>query len=622
MQLTKDDPALQEEAVDAALAAMILSASGWRAIFAPDGNEENTHSKISPAHSIIVAVAAKVFADYVKKTTGVARPALIVGMDARPTGKNIAGVMMRSLTTEGCTVRWTGITAAPEIMSFARSEGVSGKAQGFVYISASHNPIGHNGLKFGLTDGGVLAGSEAKLLIEAFRSFLSESGRIGKTLSLINGADQTLIDAAYSESPRVKQKALSAYLDFTREVVSAASDRAEQEKLFASITETIREHPIGVIADFNGSARTVSIDREFLLSLGVKFAFINGEAGNIAHRIVPEGEALDCAAQFLEEQHARDPAFVMGYMPDCDGDRGNIVIWDETLKKTRPLEAQEVFALACVAELSHLVWTGSLRCDENGRFLDDVAVAVNDPTSLRIDVIAEAFGAKIFRAEVGEANVVSLARKLRELGYTVRILGEGSAGGNITHPSAVRDPIDTVFALLKMLAIRSVGDKKGLFEIWRDISGNIGSYKDGFSLADIIASLPSFVSTGGYTPDALLKVKSVDHAALKERYQKIFLRDWEEKKEHLYKQYGIVAWDAACYNGIEERLDIKNFGEAGRGGLKIIFVDDQDDHIASLWMRGSGTEPVFRIMADAECFGLERELIAWQQAMVIEADNE
>ncbi|MDR0375546.1 MAG: phosphatidylglycerol lysyltransferase [Treponema sp.] len=622
MQLTKDDSGLQEEAIDATLSAMILSASGWRAVFAPDGNEENSGSEISLAHSVIVAVAAKVFADYVKKTTSVARPALIAGMDARPTGKSIASVMMRSLAAEGCAIRWTGITAAPEIMSFARSEGVSGRAQGFVYISASHNPIGHNGLKFGLTDGGVLAGSEAKLLIEAFRSFLFKPGRIEKALSLINGAEQALIDAAYDDSPRVKQEALSAYLDFTREVVSDASDKAKQEKLFASIKDTIQAHPIGVIADFNGSARAVSIDREFLLSLGVKFACINDEAGNITHRIVPEGETLDYAAQFLEEQHARDPAFVMGYMPDCDGDRGNIVIWDETLKKIRPLEAQEVFALACVAELSHLVWTGSSQCDENGRFVDEVAIVVNDPTSLRIDVIAEAFGAKVFRAEVGEANVVSLARKLRGLGFTARILGEGSAGGNITHPSAVRDPIDTVFALLKMLAIRSAGDKKGLFEIWRDLSGNVASYKDDFTLADIITTLPPFVSTGGYTPDALLKVKSTDHAALKERYQKVFLRDWEKKKEHLYKQYGIVAWNAACYNGIEERLDIKNFGEAGRGGLKIIFVDVQDKRVASLWMRGSGTEPVFRIMADAECFDLERELIAWQRAMVIEADNE
>ncbi|MDR2194075.1 MAG: phosphatidylglycerol lysyltransferase [Treponema sp.] len=600
---------------------MILSASGWRTVFAPDGNEENSCDEISPAHTIIAAVAAKVFADYVKKTTGAAQPVLIAGMDARPTGKSIADAMIRTLITEGCTVRWAGITAAPEIMAFTKNEGASNRAQGFVYISASHNPIGHNGLKFGLTDGGVLAASDSKLLIEAFRSFFSAPDRIETALVLINGAEQSVVDAVYGESARVKQQALSAYLDFTWEVVSGTGEKTEQELLFVAIKETIRDYPIGIIADFNGSARSVSIDTEFLPTLGVKFACINGEAGSIAHRIVPEGESLEYAARFLEERHTADSSFVMGYMPDCDGDRGNIVIWDDMRKKTRPLEAQEVFALACVAELSHLVWSGSLRCDENGKFLDKVALAVNDPTSLRIDVIAEAFGAKVFRAEVGEANVVSLARKLRGLGYTVRILGEGSAGGNITHPSAVRDPIDTVFALLKMLTIRSAGDKKGLFEIWRDLSGNTVSYKADFTLADIIRTLPSFVTTGGYTPDALLKVKTADHASLKERYQKIFVRDWERKKEHLYRQYGITAWDAAHYNGMEEKLHIEHFGDAGRGGLKIIFADDKDARIAALWMRGSGTEPVFRIMADASCFELERELIAWQRAMVIEADK-
>jgi hypothetical protein len=33
----------------------------------------------------------------------------------------------------------------------------------------------------------------------------------------------------------------------------------------------------------------------------------------------------------------------MGYVPDCDGDRGNIVFWDEGLKKVRTLEAQASF---------------------------------------------------------------------------------------------------------------------------------------------------------------------------------------------------------------------------------------------------------------------------------------
>ena len=59
---------------------------------------------------------------------------------------------------------------------------------------------------------------------------------------------------------------------------------------------------------------------------------------------------------------------------------------------------------------------------------------------MRIEEIAEAFYASVYRAEVGEANVVNLARSLRDKGFTVPILGEGSNGGNITHPAAVRIP--------------------------------------------------------------------------------------------------------------------------------------------------------------------------------------
>jgi phosphoglucomutase len=40
-------------------------------------------------------------------------------------------------------------------------------------------------------------------------------------------------------------------------------------------------------------------------------------------------------------------------------------------------------------------------------------------------------------------------------------------------------------------------------------------------------------------------------------------------------------------------------------------------------MRGSGTEPVFRIMADAEGSDkrMERDLIEWQRHLVIRADE-
>jgi phosphoglucomutase len=217
---------------------------------------------------------------------------------------------------------------------------------------------------------------------------------------------------------------------------------------------------------------------------------------------------------------------------------------------------------------------------------------------------------------------VGLARKLRENGYTVRILGEGSAGGNITHPSAVRDPLHTVLALAKILSLRSTDGAPGLFELWCNASAQPGRYHPDFDLADVIASLPPFATTGAYSPDAVLNVTSADHGALKSRYQKNFLREWEERSPELKARYGIHRWEAAAYNGMEERKNLTAFGEAGKGGLKIYLYDAQNKAIAWIWMRGSATEPVFRVMADASDRSVERDLIDWQRRMVTEADRQ
>jgi phosphoglucomutase len=462
----------------------------------------------------------------------------------------------------------------------------------------------------------VLPGTEAESLIRAFRTLCagtetSPGDRISHLRGLLAAPDPAELEEVYAGVAEAKKEAAGAYFDFTAQVVYG--DR--EAELRAAMLRGLQNYPVKLVCDFNGSARTRSIDRDFLGSLNLELEGINENPGGIAHRIVPEGESLEPCRLFLEECHRRDPRFLLGYLPDCDGDRGNLVIWDDTEGKARSLGAQEVFALCCVAELSHLVWTGEPGNGKTGR---RTAVVVNDPTSLRVDRIAEAFGAEVFRAEVGEANVVGLARELRNRGYTVRILGEGSAGGNITHPSAVRDPLDTLFSLLKMLTVR---EGPGFFSIWLERLGK--NCPEHFNLAGIIASLPPFVTTGTYEEEALLKVKTLDHGELKDRYQTIFLREWENRREELRKTYGIVSWEAAAYRGTEERRNIKHFGEAGRGGLKVHFLNGTGLPIAAIWMRGSATEPVFRIMADVEGRdgSFERDLIFWQRRMVAEADS-
>lgn len=605
---------------------MITSASGWRKVFAISGDENDNTSQISENDSILSGIAAEVFADYIIEKN--ASPVVILGQDTRPTGRAICQAMLKVLVAKNIRVNYPGIIAAPEIMAYGKS------ASGFIYISASHNPIGHNGIKFGLDDGGVLNGTEnAKLVkalnekcaspseIERIKAILSEHKSAKNANSPEEARDQANEVIARSQKSKVDAK--SAYMAFSKEVISATGDKAGQEVLFSKIKQSISENPLGIIADMNGSARTLSIDKAVFKDAGISYYGINDEPGKIVHAIIPEPENLVWAASEMERLQKEGHSEVkLGYMPDCDGDRGNIVFWNEKTGKAEVLKAQEVFALSVLSELSYMKYLDEVSGSNYGK---NLAVAANCPTSMRIDEVTKAFGASLFRAEVGEANVVNLARKKRDEGFTVRILGEGSNGGNITHPAAVRDPLNTIFALVKLLVLRDSeeGGKKikGLFHIWCD-SQNL-PYNNDFTLLDVIETLPVYTTTGVAEERAILKIKTTDHSVLKANFQKIFEEEWNCKKSQLSSKYGIEAYEAIGTNGTEENRKLTDYSKNGKGGLKILFTGKDKLPLAYIWMRGSGTEPVFRVLCDVKGNNSaeEHELLDWERSMILKADN-
>lgn len=583
---------------------MILSASGWRRIFAESGDGQDSTPEIGPENTVLAVIAAEVFAGYVRETTKQDSPVIACGMDARPTGPAVSAAVVRTLLAEKVIVRYTGITAAPEIMAYAR------KLDGFIYISASHNPVGHNGIKFGLHDGGVLNAEENAKLVKRFTERVSDPEAVQKARELLDSCSLSDINWIYAESPGCKKDALISYKTFIREVITSFPDEERQDDVFAQIRRTSEKNHTGVVCDMNGSARTVSIDKEFFRETGISFYAINDKAGSIAHEIIPEAENLVWCAKEMERLQAEGHKdAVLGYMPDCDGDRGNIVYWNEKKQKAEILKAQEVFSLAVLAELSYADML------YGGRKEYKPAVAVNGPTSMRIDEIAAAFNAKVFRAEVGEANVVNTAAEARKNGYTVRICGEGSNGGNITSPSAVRDPLSTVFAIIKLMSI------DGLYRNWCTKAGC--GYTENFTLSDIIDTLPVYTTTGVSEPRAVLHIAEHDHAALKGRFQELFLKEWKLKQETLSQKYGIVSCEAVLTNGTKETRSADDYSKSGSGGLKILFSGTDKKPCAFIWMRGSGTEPVFRIMCDVKGNnpGEESELLKWETELLAEADK-
>ena len=583
---------------------MILSASGWRKVFAASGDEQDRNPQINDDDNKLAVIAANVFFDYLSALTNQAAPVIALGIDARPTGPAIADAMIHALIKKGAIIQYSGVTAAPEIMAYAK------KLDGFIYISASHNPIGHNGIKFGINDGGVLSGTENAKLVKDFTERLSDDAGVEEAVKKAYTCTTSELKQVYDVKDSSKHNALYAYRNFINETITGTDNKEYQTDFFGMLDTFIAQKPLGVVCDFNGSSRYQSIDRDYFKERKINFYSIN--EFEIAHEIIPEAENLVHVAAEMERLHKEDHSeVVLGYMPDCDGDRGNIVYWDEKAGKAVILKAQEVFSLSVLAELTYSIW-------QHGDEKDfKAAVAVNCPTSMRINEIASALGAEVFRAEVGEANVVNLAREKRQQGYTVRILGEGSNGGTITYPAAVRDPLNTIFALLKLLMMR----ESGLYEMWCTKSGQ--KYNPDFTLTDVIASLPVYTTTGVSEPRAVLKVKTTDHAKLKASFQKAFEADWKKKASDLKKKYGIEAWEAVITKGTVETCDVKDFSESGKGGLKIIFKDKDSKPIAFIWMRGSGTEPVFRIMCDVKGDkpDIEKALLEWETELIQKADK-
>jgi len=221
-----------------ALDKMILTASGWRSIFSADGDGESPCKDILPVHKIISAVAAKVFLDFLSGNDG----AIIVGRDTRPTGEAIADAVIRSLLAAGRKIKYAGVVAAPEIMAFTRET----KAVGFVYISASHNPIGHNGIKFGLSDGGVLKADKNALLVSAFKTLLASEELTEGIPALLESVSAEEIARVYSAHAENKKSALAAYLRFTEEVITGSDESSEREKIFSALREAIKKSRLGL----------------------------------------------------------------------------------------------------------------------------------------------------------------------------------------------------------------------------------------------------------------------------------------------------------------------------------------------------------------------------------------
>src|SRR5207253_7490250 len=134
---------------------LMVGVSGVRGIVGKDLTED------------IVARWARAFGAWArengKRETGKGkRDAVVVGRDARTSGPAFAAAVTAGLTSVGCDVIDVGLVPTPTVQLAVEHH----HAGGGIAITASHNPIEWNALKFVGSDGIFLDGAEGKRVAE------------------------------------------------------------------------------------------------------------------------------------------------------------------------------------------------------------------------------------------------------------------------------------------------------------------------------------------------------------------------------------------------------------------------------------------------------------------------
>lgn len=329
-------------------------------------------SSLTP--EVIVKYAAA-YAEYCKRGT------IVIGRDGRITGKSIAHIVSSTLLQMGCEVIALGICPTPTVQLAVEKK----KAAGGISITASHNPMEWNGLKF-------LAPTGLFLDAEENKAFWSIADLQPRTYAPWNRQGKHTPDPSFIDEHIQNVLSLS-YID----------------------VEKVRRRNLKVVLDCVNAAGGVIVPK-LLKEFGCEIVETNCDvSGVFAHTPEPIPENLTDLCRRVREEKAD-----LGIAVDPDVDR--LVLINE---KGEPFSEEYTIASVVKFVLERESGSQSSRTVGNqaSNTLNTHRVVVNLSTTRAVDDIAKKYGAEVIRTAVGEINV---AKKMREIGAIVG--GEGSGG--------------------------------------------------------------------------------------------------------------------------------------------------------------------------------------------------
>lgn len=357
--------------------SLMVSISGIRGVIG---------ESLTPEVAVRYAAA---FGEYCRRRNP-SRPLVVLGRDGRVTGAPLTDIVRSTLLSTGVDVQTIGICPTPTVQLAVEKGG----ATGGISITASHNPIQWNGLKFIASTGMFLDADENRELwdIAGGRASYVPWGNMGKE----------------TDAPEWLQKHIDDVL-----------------RLPYLDPRIVQRRRLRVVLDCVNAAGGVIVPT-LLRTLGCDVIEMNCDVdGVFAHMPEPLPENLvDLAAQVKANRAD------LGIAVDPDVDR--LVLITEL---GTPYSEEYTVASAVKFVL-----------EKHPRGVKP-SVVINLSTTRAVDDIALFYGAEVQRTPVGEINV---AKRMKQIGALVG--GEGSGGVILPAVHLGRDAIVGIGLLLQMLA--------------------------------------------------------------------------------------------------------------------------------------------------------------------------
>ncbi|MFA7285800.1 MAG: phosphoglucosamine mutase [Candidatus Paceibacterota bacterium] len=400
-----------------------FTVSGYRGVW---GDTMNTE---------IASLYARAFIKFLKHDQENIRPKILIGRDGRESGPEIKEAIIKELIKYGVDFVDGEILPTPTVMFSVRKHGYDGA----IIITASHNPIEYNGLKFVNN-----------------KAFFLEEHEATKINSYMQADEDMLAD----KTPGTCINDVMEIPNFTKE---------HGDKIVESVDKfLIRDKAFRVAVDMiNASA--CEVDPYLFGELGVELVPINNiPNGKFAHKPEPNTENLKDVSEFVKNSNVD-----LGFVHDPDADR--LVVIDEHGE----VVFEEYTLALCVENI--------LSKNPNQK------IAINLSTSRMSLDIAEKYDSTCYMAKVGEPNVV------REMIKNNTIIG-GEGNGGVIYPTVnlARDSFVGIALILELLAMRDqkVSEviatlpkhfmKKGKYPMTEALDNKINKLKERFSEAKSI----------------------------------------------------------------------------------------------------------------------------------------